>query len=451
MQKIIIKNFRAIEYAEIELKKVLVLIGAQATGKSTIAKLIYFFKTIQDDFFVQVYENGDTNLEKLIKRKFIEFLGDNDLNFEIKFWINYDENKFFSVYRKEENLKISLSNIINESSINKLKSLKDEIINSDNLHRIARRSRIAEAEKSLSNKIDEVFDAKQRNNLYVIAGRNVTVTYSEIFNNFLDKKIELRLRKNQKNIDSTDEILMSKFIEEVNYLKTRFKFMFGGTFNNIKRRFEEIDIDLVLIEKVVNQIEKILKAKYQIKGDSEQIIIENGKSKIIALTDASSGQQEVIRILQDLFFLIFNNQKFLRIIEEPEAHLFPIAQKELIELLALAVNHQRENQLIIATHSPYILTVFNNLLFANRVVEKNPDAKEAVEAIIESDFWLKAEDFSAYSLGKDSEDNLYCRSIVNPKTGMIQQNYLDEVSEILGARFNALFDIYKKSGKRRRR
>lgn len=47
MQKIIINNFGAIKYAEIEVKKILVLIGEQASGKSTIAKLIYFFKTIQ--------------------------------------------------------------------------------------------------------------------------------------------------------------------------------------------------------------------------------------------------------------------------------------------------------------------------------------------------------------------------------------------------------------------
>ena len=42
MQKIVIKNFGPIEDAEIDIKKILVLIGEQASGKSTIAKLIYF-------------------------------------------------------------------------------------------------------------------------------------------------------------------------------------------------------------------------------------------------------------------------------------------------------------------------------------------------------------------------------------------------------------------------
>ena len=54
MQKIIIKNFGAIEYAEIEIKKVLVLIGEQASGKSTIAKLIYFFKSLKENLNIQI-------------------------------------------------------------------------------------------------------------------------------------------------------------------------------------------------------------------------------------------------------------------------------------------------------------------------------------------------------------------------------------------------------------
>jgi len=51
MQKIVIKNFGAIPDAEIEIKNILILIGEQASGKSTIAKLIYFFKSIRDELF----------------------------------------------------------------------------------------------------------------------------------------------------------------------------------------------------------------------------------------------------------------------------------------------------------------------------------------------------------------------------------------------------------------
>jgi predicted ATP-dependent endonuclease of OLD family len=46
MQKLIVHNFRQISHAEIEIKEILFLIGEQASGKSTIAKLIYFFKSL---------------------------------------------------------------------------------------------------------------------------------------------------------------------------------------------------------------------------------------------------------------------------------------------------------------------------------------------------------------------------------------------------------------------
>jgi predicted ATPase len=95
MQKIIIKNFGAIEYAEIEIKKVLVLIGEQASGKSTIAKLIYFFKSLRDDIFEKIYldqksvtfsQIDDINLP--LAKKFDAFFGSisNLSDFEIRYY-----------------------------------------------------------------------------------------------------------------------------------------------------------------------------------------------------------------------------------------------------------------------------------------------------------------------------------------------------------------------------
>jgi hypothetical protein len=115
------------------------------------------------------------------------------------------------------------------------------------------------------------------------------------------------------------------------------------------------------------------------------------------------------------------------------------------------VNQDDDNQLIITTHSPYILTVFNNLLFAQRVVDKNPSAEAEVAELIPKEFWLKAKDFSAYSLGNSSihEEPEYCESIFNNKTGTIQQNYLDAVSEMLGGDFNFLYSLHAKTFRRK--
>ncbi len=444
MQKIIIKNFRAIEYAEIELKKVLVLIGAQASGKSTIAKLIYFFKTIQDDFFVQVYESGNTDLEKLVRRKFLEFFGLVKMDFELEFW--FDKEK--SIYIKgSENgqIEILIKNIFsfnNTETLNQILEKKAAYKELPSWHK--NQFNWIESLKTLLN---EIFNDIEKDNLYVIAGRNVTVSYSNIFIDYFERKLQLELsagiEANLKDFDSTDEKLMLRYIQRIDSIKRVFKNSktFQGVIDDVflLDNFDNFKNEKFILEKIKNQAEKILKSKYKINNDNEQLVLKNGKS--IALSDASSGQQEVIRILQDLFLTIRYKYKFLRIIEEPEAHLFPIAQKELIELLALAVNYQPENQLIIATHSPYILSVFNNLLFANEVATKDESLQGEVSEIIDKDFSLKAEDFSAYTLGGE---DAYCESIMSEDGGMIDQNYLDEVSEMLGMEYYTLREIYRK-------
>jgi hypothetical protein len=95
-----------------------------------------------------------------------------------------------------------------------------------------------------------------------------------------------------------------------------------------------------------------------------------------------------------------------------------------------------------------ILSVFNNLLFANEVVAKDASLKNEVATVIEEDFWLKAEDFRAYTLGGEEA---CCESIMSEDGGMIDQNYLDEVSEILGMEFYALRELYRKTFKSKRR
>ncbi len=104
------------------------------------------------------------------------------------------------------------------------------------------------------------------------------------------------------------------------------------------------------------------------------------------------------------------------------------------------------NQLIITTHSPYILTVINNLLFANRVIEKNQDVTKSVNEIIPQEYHLNPNNFSAYSLGNTLIGEIYCENIFNHKTGLIKQSYLDTVSDMLGADFNHLYEFLEDYG-----
>lgn len=472
MQKIIIRNFAAIEYAEIDIKKVVVLIGEQASGKSTIAKLIYFFKTLKEDIFSQIYRDKqkkyldiDSDILSPIRQKFYNFFGQsNNLpNFELLFYYSCGKDKFLKLSNDEnKKMQISIStNIINENfktSTNAIKiRLRQENLNINyNIEPLINEEEKIRYAQQLYGLLNELFESKQPDSLFIISGRSATVSYFDLFEKYLFASIQNGLQENiinsdyDRNAQKIDEFLMLQFMKKI--IKTRDIFnkfgnieelTFGRGITGERRR--ELSI-------VINKINEILKGKYYIDPyGNEKIRLDNEANDYVYLSNASSGQQECIRILQDIFLNILDDAKVLRIIEEPEAHLFPVAQKQLIELLSLMVNHNDDNQLIITTHSPYVLTVFNNLLFANRVVAKNPAAESEVAEIIPKDSWLKADDFSAYSLGNQSvsETTNYCESIFNTEKGTIQQNYLDTVSEILGGDFQALYSIHARTFARR--
>jgi hypothetical protein len=308
--------------------------------------------------------------------------------------------------------------------------------------------------QQLYDLLNDLFQNKQRDLLFIVAGRSATVAYPSLFEKYFSQSIEINLKQNisidnyERSSKTLDEILLEKFIEKFVRVKDIFKKF--RNFEGLIESYSENNIKEKLYQ-VKNKIDKILKGEYRIDDLGEKILFNKETEEYIYLSNTSSGQQESIRILQDIFLNILDNTKVLRILEEPEAHLFPVAQKQLIELLALMVNQNDDNQLIITTHSPYVLTVFNNLLFANRVVEKNPSTESEVAQIIPQDSWLSAKDFSAYSLGNQSvsQDTSYCESIFNQEKGTIQQNYLDTVSEILGGDFQALYSIHAKTFKRK--
>lgn len=472
MQKIIIKNFGAIEYAEIEIKKVLVLIGEQASGKSTIAKLIYFFKTLRDDIFNQIYQDQerdcfDENADIIfvLQEKFYNWFGSaknfSD-DFKIKFYYEFEIDKSLTLSLNEDKtIQCELSrNFYNHkfhTTINEIKKLLRPLSDINIHERLAHEQNKLSYAIILSDELNNLFSYDTVDALYIIAGRSATVSYSELFEKYLFADVKSRLEKNsnlesQFKVQNVDEILMLKFIEKITDNKNKSNETYLSAWDSAYKKYKtkEREGDEQRNRNLVkDKTFEILKGEYTNDNSEEKIVLNTQES--INLRNASSGQQEVIRILQDVFLVIFKQLKVLRILEEPEAHLFPVAQKKLIELLALMVNQNDENQLIITTHSPYILSVFNNLLFAQRVVDKNPSAEAEVEKLMPKQFWLDPNEFTAYSLGNSSieEEPEYCESIFNSQTGAIKQNYLDAVSEKLGGDFNALYSIYTKNSRRR--
>ena len=81
------------------------------------------------------------------------------------------------------------------------------------------------------------------------------------------------------------------------------------------------------------QWDQYSEADYTNESDGEKVYFD--KKHWVKLMYSSSGQQEVLWILMLTFVIMLENKRSFVIIEEPEAHLFPIAQKNVISLISL--------------------------------------------------------------------------------------------------------------------
>lgn len=137
MEKIIIKDFGPIEYIDFSLEKSFnIIIGEQATGKSTLAKLIYFFKDIINDLESALIrqperiKNNTANeiLEKYylnVRRKFIVSFGSYNLkeNSQIIYYYENERKAILEIssgnlkFCYDKNTEIAIKNILDKSLI----------------------------------------------------------------------------------------------------------------------------------------------------------------------------------------------------------------------------------------------------------------------------------------------------------------------------------------------
>lgn len=113
-----------------------------------------------------------------------------------------------------------------------------------------------------------------------------------------------------------------------------------------------------------------------------------------------------------------------------------MAQKNVVNLISLMLN-STESKVIITTHSPYILTSLNILLYSDKV-ENNPRMKGT--SIIPRNMRINYKTFGAYKL--ENIDNNYnsVESLMDEESHMINTDYIDQVSSITNAELDGLLD-----------
>jgi predicted ATP-dependent endonuclease of OLD family len=430
-QKIIIKNFGPIKDVEMEIDDFTIFIGPQTSGKSTIAKSVFFFLSLRDDMQIYMQRVFDGNkmeddvesFKKIIIQKVYQYWGGaNSENgeFELKYW--YSENTWIKLsFNKIANDRVTFSddftNQIHAVSLFvRLRSSGKAIFSTSK--DLAQKALERDIELSkLSNSLNKVFGF-DGDLLFIPAGRNILSTLSEQIQNIAPKSLDY---------------LMKTFIERINASKG-----FNGSDNIESYNFyNDSNIEENTLKILKNLSESILKGSYfydEFEEGGDKIKISD--TNYIKLLFASSGQQETVWIIQMILLLILNKQKVFIVIEEPEAHLFPQTQKDILNLIVLLSNTS-DNKIFITTHSPYILTSLNNNIYAYQVGQKN---EEKVDKIIDKKLWMNPDKVQAYFVGgKDNQGKI--RSIIDPDLQIIQSEEIDSASSINNHEYDQLFDL----------
>lgn len=429
MPSLNIRNFGPIRSFNFNIKKLNVLIGKQASGKSTTAKILFFLKMVPIWLATFTPSNRTGNLfelfQKDLRTKFLNLFGpvyhQRDLKIEYFFddsnkescieifqshseGNNYITIKFDSNTR--EQIEVFLTDLLNLPSSSQLRnnSITNNVL-SDAIEENVYKVMLDKAKKIFLETQTPIFIPAGRTQLTLFAGQLMSTAVSDtdiITNNFL-RTIQ-NIRK-----------LVGNGLEETELLA---------------RRTWAKQPDAGRAKLARGLITKTLRGSYKIIHGDERIYHDNMAHTKLSV--ASSGQQESLWILLTAYMLILEKENVFITFEEPEAHLYPESQDTIMRLLVLLLGSAPNNQIIVTTHSPYLLTSINNLLSANYYGRKNP---KKVEAIIDRLLWLPGNSLSVYQLDGCGED------IFDKHLNMICSEKIDSASQIMNSEYEDIFSL----------
>lgn len=439
--KLIVKNFGPLKDIEIEVREMVAFIGAQASGKSTLAKLI---SILEDESF-----RRDDNIsfeEELKKYNIFNYLKkDTFISYDN---INYLEKSPYSFDYKEgvflKGTAHRYLSVIKEFS-------KDKSLNQKKITENLKESLCLELKDCLLKDPKKTLDIFPSTTQKIKFQKflNTDILLSTFKKIGIDKIFEiLEKEQNTENYiqlyDDLITLLPNLYLFDSLYIPSERSFLHlieGNTMGLLKNKIQIPEHILNIgqeYEKAIHNIKElpltIIGKKFKYKREGKTSYIYHNENEKVDLLESASGLQSIIPIL-----LLVEYSKSLKeeynfnfVVEEPELNLYPKAQHELIKYLVKNCLFDRKN-LILTTHSPFVLASINNLLLAYDKGQKHP---KEVNKIIKKESWLNPKNFIAYEL-----KNGKAKKIMNDKLGQIAENMIDGVSDSFADEFDKLLDL----------
>jgi len=441
VERIVINKLGPIDYCDFEINDFMIFTGPQASGKSTIAKSIFFFrnirklivKAINKPFLMEkdgMELSTKGRLMREIRSTFLQTFGSTwcmDNRMYVKYY--YTDSVYIKIHLKNGSsphnyMRIDFSKELT-NFLTRYEDMKlDLLINkSDEAYRDFLMNALNN--ENLDKRMDELFENSEEV-IYIPAGRSMMTLFSS----------QLMYMYSVMNDDQKRSLdyCTQNYLERIMQLKPSFS---NSVETLIKDKIEltDIKINKENLKQCDELMQRILHGEYRNVNGEERLQVS--EDRYVKINFASSGQQEAVWILNVVFYYLLNNKKTFFIIEEPESHLFPDAQKLMTEFISLAKNGG--NRVLLTTHSPYILGTINNMLYANRISKKVNKSK--VEKIMNRLKWLQFEKLSAYYV-----ESGVIRSCLDKEFESIDNEVIDGVSDVINSDYDRMLELWYDSG-----
>ncbi len=425
MERIIIDKLGPINHCDLYINDFMVFTGPQASGKSTIAKSIFFFKNIRKLLLMQINKQilgGNDGRALSTKNRLIKEIRSNFLQTFGTTWCMDKDMSIEYYYTDLIHIKIYLKNDLNAPNYIWIE-LSKKLVRFLNFYDELQVDVFTHAgnNENIKKEIDEFF-GDDTEVIYIPAGRSMMTLFSS----------QLMFMYSVMNDDQKRSLdyCTQNYLERIMQLKPSFS---NSVESLIQEKIEltDIKINKQTLEQCAKLMRKVLHGEYRnVEGEERLQVTED---RYVKINFASSGQQEAIWILNVVFYYLLNNKKSYFIVEEPESHLFPNAQKLITEFISLAKNNG--NKILLTTHSPYILGTINNLLYANKISSKV--ARNMLEKIIDSYKWIEFESLSAYYV-----ENGEIRSCLDNEFESIQNEVIDGASDVINEDYEKMVELW---------
>lgn len=421
-EKLYISHFAGITEAEIELSRINIFIGPQASGKSICVKLFFFFKEAIDNIARSVLDQETkATIRSNNKNDFMKYFppsGWGSGTFSVRYscgdlWIRVTRTS-----SESSAVGISYSALYDSILIRSRHTLKQISASTGNTRHgsySGHEGITRQFSKEYYEIIKGVSPTLLNFNSFIPAGRS--------FFSILQRSV-WRLLAKDEDIDP-------------------FLTLFGSSYERTRDTYmKALDGGLQRDPRIEQYVSKLICGNYlRIRAED---FIQATDGRKIPLETSSSGQQEALPLALTLAAMAYTNHSYFNtaIIEEPEAHLYPSSQRDIVHLLAMVAgvsSSERpgfDSQFLITTHSPYILSALNNLMYAGKIVSEAPDKKDCVSSVLDDAALVDPSGVRAYFL-----NNGTVQSIIDKDTGLVEAAMLDGVSNELAAEFDALVDV----------